>query len=168
MRGIFSSRAINRTDHKAPSIGEFINLVRRSYKSPTFLVDIQHQPHGAAHVHPLLGSRQPVFRNDSDAPDRREQRPRCLHHAGYRVPNTNAGSLITVPQYNETITLKNPFGTLSASTYSDSGTTFETTPSETYPILNGTGRYAYAKFLTIFFNSVAKTRVVKIFAYSPL
>lgn len=177
MRGIFSSRAINRTDHKAPSISDFINLVRRSYKSPTFLVDTLYYnilnneeltfiPYLAADS-PYSGIAVLHMTDSNNVIDPSTM----LTFLGYRVPILHPElSKIAFAQYNETITLKNKFGTLSAvSTYSDDGGGFETTtPSETYTILNGTGRYAYAKFLTIFFNSVAKTRVVKIYSYSPL
>lgn len=177
MRGIFSSRAINRTDHKAPSIGDFINLVRRSYKSPTFLVDTLY--YNINHTEqltfiPYLAPDSPysgmTVTHLTDANNVLDPST-MLTFVGYRVPILYpAVSQIAAAQYNETITLKNAFGTLSAvSTYSDAGPGFETTtPSETYTVLNGTGRYAYAKFLTIFFNSVAKTRVVKIYSYSPL
>jgi hypothetical protein len=72
---------------------------------------------------------------------------------GYRLPHA----------LNETITLRNAAGTLTATaTYADAGLTFETsTASATYTVLHGTGRYAHATYIIVFFN---KTRVVKIFS----
>ena len=177
MPGIFSSRAINRTDHKPPSVTDFINLVRRSYKSPTFLVDTLYynitNNERLAFI-PYLAPDSPysgiTVLHMTDANNVSDPST-MMTFVGYRVPIlTPTVSLIATAQYNETLTIKNAFGTVVASsTYSDAGSGFATTtPSETYTVLNGTGRYAYAKFLTIFFNNVTNARVVKIFAYSPL
>jgi hypothetical protein len=176
MRGIFSSRAINRTDHKGPSITDYINLVRRSFKSPTYLVDTLfyniNNNEDLTFI-PYLTSNSPYsgisMLHMTDA-NNVVDKSTMMTFVGYRVPILNPSvSLIDTAQYNETLTIKNAFGTVVASsTYSDAGTGFATsTPSETYTVLNGTGRYAYAKHLTIYFNNVANTRIVQIFGYNP-
>lgn len=154
---------------KAPA---FINIVRRNFKAPTFLIDTLY--YNINHVEQL--DFIPHVKNNAysgitvthltDALSNTDPSS-MLTFLGYRIPLTNELSLIEHPQYNETITLRNAAGTLTATaTYSDAGLTFETsTAAETYPVLNGTGRYADAKFVVIFFNNDNKTRVVKIFAY---
>lgn len=87
---------------------------------------------------------------------------------GYRLAaNPAAGWL--VGQYNETITMQTPSGMVVASTtYDDLGTGFATTTSsETYMVYNGTGTYANARNLVIYFNNtvVPNARTVKLMGY---
>lgn len=86
---------------------------------------------------------------------------------GYRIVPQRPLSKIVVPLYNETITLENDNGMLSAvATYEDGGDSFETTTNfQTYMVLNGTGKYAYAKTITIYFNKIARTRIIHVNSY---
>ena len=85
-----------------------------------------------------------------------------LTFVGGRVPARHNAS----PQYHETITLRNSNGGLSAvATYSDCGTGFVTeSPAETYLVLNGTGLYAGAKSMVVYFHNEMRTRVVQIYS----
>jgi hypothetical protein len=82
---------------------------------------------------------------------------------GYRI----GGPQITQKIYNETITLQNENGMLTATaTYNDEGNTFQTTvSSQSYMVQNGTDKYAYAKTITITFDNSLNRREVKIFSY---
>lgn len=85
---------------------------------------------------------------------------------GYRIKNTNGN--VATPLYNETITLENNNGMLSAvATYSDdNGTGFQTIKEfQTYMVLNGTDKYAYAKTITIYFNNITGTRRIEVNSY---
>ena len=87
---------------------------------------------------------------------------------GYRLA-ANPATGWPIGKYNETITLQTPSGMVVASTtYYDPGTGFATTtPSETYTVYNGTGNYANARYLVIYFDNtvVPNTRTVKLMGY---
>lgn len=176
MRGILSNMRTNRTDHKVPAVADLIRLVNRSAKAPTFLVDTIYYTINTTEqltFIPVVGSNSPysgitVTRLSDNTYTLKPAT--MLTFTGYRIVPQNAGvSQIAVAQYNETINLRNEHGTLTAaSTYDDAGGGFATTtPSETYPVLNGTGRYAYAKHITILFDNATGRRVIQVYAYNP-
>jgi hypothetical protein len=177
MRGILSNMRTNRTDNKVPAIGDLVRLVNRSMKMPTYLVDTLYYTINTTEqltFIPVVGDNSPysglTITHLTDA-NYALLLNTMLTFTGYRiVPETSSVSKITVPQYNETIILRNESGTLTAaSTYSDAGGGFATTtPSETYTVLNGTGKYAYAKHITIVFDNDTGRRTVLVYAYNPV
>jgi len=80
---------------------------------------------------------------------------------GYRTPATELG---IYSLYNETTIIQTETGYISsAAIYNDGGTGFATErPFVEYAVTGATGEFVGAKILTIFFDNVNKTRVVKI------
>ena len=118
---------------------------------PTFLIDTLY--YNINHVEQLHFNKSALTVTQLTDPLSKVDPTSMITFLGHRLPHA----------LNETITLRNAVGTLTATaTYSDAGLTFETsTPSATYTVLNATGRYAHATYMVVFFN---KTRVVKLFA----
>ena len=177
MRGILSNMRTNRTDNKVPAFGDLVRLINRSMKAPTYLVETLYYTVNTTEqltFIPVVGDNSPysgiTITHMTDA-NYAIVSNSMLTFTGYRiVPENESVSKITVPQYNETITLRNENGTLTAtSTYSDAGSGFATTtPSETYTVLNGSGKYAYAKYITIVFDNTTGKRVMLVYAYNPV
>jgi len=83
---------------------------------------------------------------------------------GYRTPANNLGKYSIYSLYNETVTIQTANGYISAgSIYNDGGTGFATEkPFVEYAVSAASGEFVGSKIVTIFFNNVNKTRVVKI------
>lgn len=83
---------------------------------------------------------------------------------GYRTPATELGIYSIYSLYNETTIIQTETGYISsAAIYNDGGTGFATErPFVEYAVTAATGEFVGAKILTIFFDNVNKTRVVKI------
>jgi len=181
-RGIFSNQSNNRTDDKERSISQqissMINGAFRSFKAPTYLIDTLYYSLGNfvdLEFIPYINSTNPIFSgvtvsrmtDSAYAVDSKTN----IAFVGYRIAVPVDGSKgFATNQYNETITVQNVHGAFSAvATYDDAGTGFATEKdNQTYLILNGIGKYAYAKFMTIYFNNavVPKTRRVEVFSYN--
>jgi len=177
MRGILSNMRTNRTDHKLPAFADLVRLLNRSMKSPTYVIDTLYYTINTTEqltFIPIVGSNSPYSGiTTTHMTDKSFNiNPNTLiTFTGYRiVPETPLVSNIAVAQYNETIHIKNENGSLVAvSTYSDAGDGFATTTSsETYMVLNGTGRYAYAKHITIVFDNATGRRAIQVYAYNPV
>jgi len=83
---------------------------------------------------------------------------------GYRTPATALGTYSIYSLYNETTIIQTETGYISsAAIYNDGGTGFATEkPFVEYAVTSATGEFTGAKILTIFFDNINKTRVVKI------
>jgi hypothetical protein len=83
---------------------------------------------------------------------------------GYRTPSTALGIYSIYSLYNETTIIQTETGYISAAAiYNDGGTGFATEkPFVEYAVSTASGEFIGAKILTIFFNNINKTRVVKI------
>jgi hypothetical protein len=177
MRGILSNRSINRTDHKGPALTDFVMLVNRGIKTNTFLVDTLYYSIESQYMEfldfiPVVGSNSPysglavLHMTDSNYV---LDESTLLTFTGYRMVPSKAVTSKLLPQYNETMAVRNPKGEFTATaTYTDAGGGFATqNPTQTYMILNGTGAYAYAKYVTIYFDNVNKKREVRVYSYNP-
>jgi hypothetical protein len=177
-RGILSTKSNNRTDDKDRSVTQMIlSLIgfrASTLKSPTILIDTLH--------YTTLTKEQVVFipfigagpycgittQRMTDAAYAIDPST-SLTFVGFRIPIVQPDvSKFTVAQYNETITLQNSFGSIGAvATYDDAGGDFETTTAEqTYKVLNGVGKYAYAKLLKIVFNNTPGVMRREVFVYA--
>jgi len=179
LRGILSNRANNHTDNQERSVKQMIlsliGFSMRTLKSPNILIDtLYYTTNNVVNLNfiPYQGTSESPFSGITVA---------CMTNAAYEIdPTSNVtfvGYRIPMPavnttgftsaQYNETITLQTAFGNLSAvATYSDSGTTFETDkPFQDYMVLNGIGKYAYAKSIRIIFDNILRRRQVLVYAY---
>jgi hypothetical protein len=83
---------------------------------------------------------------------------------GYRTPEKDLGVYSIYSLYNETTIIQTKTGYISAAAiYNDGGTGFASEKEFVeYAVTAATGEFDGAKILTIFFNNVNKTRVVKI------
>jgi hypothetical protein len=84
---------------------------------------------------------------------------------GYRTPATEIPDGYSIYSlYNETAIVQTEKGYISsAAIYNDGGTGFATEkPFVEYAVTGATGEFTGAKILTIFFDNINKTRVVKI------
>ena len=76
-------------------------------------------------------------------------------------------------QYNETITINTPNGTIVAiATYTDAGTEFiSTVDSQKYLVLNSDGKYSNSSYIIIYFDNdgskfgVPHSRHIKVYEY---
>jgi len=84
---------------------------------------------------------------------------------GYRTPATNLGDYSIYSLYNETLTIQTKTGLISATAiYNDGGTDFETEkPFVEYAVTGASGEFVGSQIVTIFFNNIKKTRIVKIY-----
>lgn len=177
-RGILSNQGNNRTDDKVKSVANtilsLIDLKATTLKTPTKLIDTLYYTTTTTEqltFVPYLSTNSPFsgittthMTDSSYALDTSTS----LTFVGYRIPITQPSvSRFANAQYNETITMQTPEGTLSATaTYSDAGSGFETTnASQSYTVTNGIGKYAYAKFITIIFDNLNRRRQVLVYAY---
>lgn len=175
LHGTFSNQRNNRIDDKWKTITQWIlNLFYSkltTLKTPTVLTDILYYTVNTTEqlsfIPYIPGSNYSGITTTHMTNKNYTIDPTTLiTFVGYRiVPKAN--STIKTPLYNETITIQNENGMLSAvATYTDEGTTFVTQKdSQTYMVLNGTDKYAYAKTITIFFNNVAGTRRIIVNSY---
>jgi hypothetical protein len=178
-KGILSNRTNNRTDDTERSIKQMIlsliGLSSKSLKNPTILIDTLYYkttnfidltfiPYQGTSDSPFSGITVACMTDSSYEVDPSSN----ITFVGYRIPLPDPNtSGFTANQYNETITVQTLNGNFSAvATYSDSGTGFETTNTfQDYMILNGTGKYAYAKLIRIVFDNKLHQRQVFVYAY---
>lgn len=178
LHGTFSRQMVNRIDDKWRTISrwilEIIYKKLSTLKSPTILTDTLYYTVNTTEqlkfIYTVGNSPYSGITTTHMTYKNFEIDPFTLiTFVGYRiVPDPiDKKSKIVSPLYNETITLENKNGMLSAvATYVDSGDGFKTTNlSQTYMVLNGTDKYAYAKTITIYFNNIAGTRRIEVNSY---
>jgi len=172
LHGTFSNQVNNRTDDKWRTISKWIYSILRTLKKPTVLTDILYYTVNTTEQlsfiytignSPYSGITTTHMTNSNYEIDTST----LITFVGYRIVPTNVSSKITDPQYNETITIQNNNGILSAvATYSDTGNSFVTQKvSQTYMVLNGTDKYAYAKTITIYFDNLLGRRRIIVNSY---
>ena len=172
-RGIFSNRMNNYTDVKWPTISQWISAKLSTLKSPFVLTDVLYYTVNnteSVTFIPYTQANSPysgITTTHMTTEDYEIDINTLITFVGYRIVPATTESQLSVPLYNETITLQNTNGMLVATTtYEDAGDTFVTTKdSQTYMVLNGTGKYDYAKSITIYFNNDAGTRMIKVYSY---
>ena len=83
---------------------------------------------------------------------------------GYRTPSTDLGVYSIYSLYNETTIIQTETGYISAAAiYNDGGSGFATELDHVeYAVTAATGEFVGAQILTIYFDNVKKTRIVKI------
>jgi len=174
LHGTFSRQMVNRTDDKWRTISQWIinffyNKLN-TLKTPSILTDtLYYTVNNTEQLSftytvgnsPYSGITTTYMTNKKYEIDSST----LITFIGYRIVPVNGN--ISTSLYNETITLQNRNGMLSAvATYTDSGDSFATNKiSQTYMVLNGTDKYAYAKTITIFFNNENGTRIINVYSY---
>jgi len=177
LHGTFSRQLVNRIDNKWRTISNWILEIiynkLNTLKTPTILTDTLYY---TVNTKEQLDFKPYTIDSDysgitiTHMTNRNYQidQSSLITFVGYRIKNDNKEiSKIETPFYNETITIQNNNGMLSAvATYTDKGNSFVTEKNfQTYMVLNGTDKYAYAKTITIYFNNIAGTRIIYVNSY---